>query len=55
MCSTAIEPTRGISSSLRSPMITLASSLATSQRITSPSGFLAASRRCTTLRTAGEP
>ena len=55
MCSTAIEPTRGISSSLRSPMITLASSRATSQRIRSPSGFLAAACRCTTLRTAGEP
>ena len=45
MCSTAIEPTRGISSSLRSPMITLASSRATSQRIRSPSGFLAAACR----------
>ena len=53
--STAIEPTRGISSSLRSPMITLASSRATSQRIRSPSGFWAAPCRCTTLRTAGEP
>ena len=42
MCSTAIEPTRGISSSLRSPMITLASSRATSHRIRSPSGFVAA-------------
>ena len=55
MCSTAIEPTRGISSSFRSPMITLASSRATSHRIRSPSGFLAAACRCTTLRTAGEP
>ena len=36
-------------------MITLASSRATSQRITSPSGFVAAPCRCTTLRTAGEP
>ena len=55
MCSTAIEPTRGISSSLRSPMITLASSLATSQRITSPAGFCATPCRWTMLRTAGEP
>ena len=39
-CSTAIEPTLGISSSLRSLMITLASSRAISQRITSPSGLL---------------
>ena len=38
-CSIAIEPTRGISSSLRSLRMTLASSRATSQRITSPSGF----------------
>ncbi len=37
--STAIEPRSGMSSSLRSPMITLASSRATSQRITSPSGL----------------
>ena len=54
MFSTAIEPTRGISSSLRSPMITLASSRATSQRITSPSGFVAAPCRWTMLRTAGD-
>ena len=38
-CSMAMEPTRGMSSSLRSARITLASSLATSQRITSPSGL----------------
>jgi hypothetical protein len=42
MCSTAIDPTRGISSSFRSPRITLASSRATSHRITSPGGFVAA-------------
>ncbi len=38
-CSMAMEPTCGISSSLRSARITLASSLATSQRITSPFGL----------------
>jgi hypothetical protein len=54
MCSTAIEPSRGMSSSFRSPRIRLASSRATSQRITSPAGFVAAPCRCTMLRTAGE-
>ncbi len=54
MCSMAIEPSRGMSSSLRSPMITLASSRATSQRITSPLGFRAAPWRCTTFSTDGE-
>ena len=49
MCSTAIEPRLWISSSLRSPRITLASSRATSQRITSPSGFVAAPCRWTTF------
>ena len=43
-CSTAIEPVTGISSSFRSLMITLASSRATSQRITSPVGLRAAPR-----------
>ena len=52
--STEIDPKRGISSSLRSPMITLASSRATSQRIRSPSGRCAAPSRCTTLMTDGE-
>ena len=37
--SIAIEPSRWTSSSFRSLTITLASSRATSQRITSPSGF----------------
>ncbi len=40
--SSEIEPTRGIPSSRRSPRITLASSRATSHRITSPSGRRAA-------------
>ena len=54
MCSTAIDPTRGMSSSLRSPRITLASSRATSQRITSPSGFRATPWRWTMFSTAGD-
>ena len=54
-CSTAIEPTLGMSSSLRSLMITLASSRVMSHRITSPSGFLAAPCRWTTLITEGAP
>ena len=53
--STAIDPTRGISSSLRSPMITLASSRATSHRIRSPSGFRAAPSNRTTFSTESEP
>ncbi len=52
-CSTAIDPTRGISSSLRSLMITLASSRVMSHRITSPSGFMEAPCRWTTLITEG--
>lgn len=42
MTSIEIDPSSGTFSSLRSLRITLASSRATSQRITSPSGFLAA-------------
>ena len=45
--SIAIEPSSWIPSSFRSLMITLASSRATSHRITSPSGFCAPSRRIT--------
>ncbi len=45
MSSMAIEPSRSISSSRRSETITLASSRATSQRITSPSGRCAARSR----------
>ncbi len=45
MCSTAIEPTLGISSSFRSARIRLASSRAMSHRITSPFGFFAAACR----------
>jgi hypothetical protein len=51
--STAIEPYLGIPRSLRSPMTTLASSRATSQRIRSPSGFWAAPGSRTTFVTAG--
>ena len=51
MYSIAIDPRLGISSSRRSPSITLASSRATSQRITSPSGLFAAPFRKITLQT----
>ena len=50
-----IEPSSWIPSSLRSAMTTLASSRATSARITSPSGRRAAPGRWTTLQTDGEP
>jgi hypothetical protein len=45
MSSIAIEPSRSIPNSFRSLTITLASSRATSQRITSPSGLWAARSR----------
>ena len=51
MNSIAIEPHCGISSSRRSPRITLASSRATSQRITSPSGFRRRAGRKITFET----
>jgi hypothetical protein len=51
--SIAIEPSRWMLSSLRSPITTLASSRATSQRITSPSGFCAAPGRKTRFVTEG--
>ena len=45
MCSIAIDPSRSTSSSRRSETMTLASSRATSQRITSPSGLRATRSR----------
>ncbi len=53
MSSIAIDPSRWISSSFRSDTITLASSRATSQRITSPSGRRAARSRKIRLQTEG--
>ena len=53
MCSIAIEPSVSMSSSRRSETITLASSRATSQRITSPSGLRAARSRKITLQADG--
>jgi hypothetical protein len=51
MSSIEIDPSSWIPSSFRSLTITLASSRATSQRITSPSGFTAARSRKTRLQT----
>ena len=51
--SIAIDPVSGIRSSRRSSMITLASSRATSQRITSPSGLRAAPASRITLHDRG--
>ena len=53
ICSSAIEPSRATPSSLRSSMTTLASSRATSQRITSPGGWRAAFSRWTRLQVEG--
>ena len=54
MSSIAIEPSLSTSSSRRSETITLASSRATSQRITSPSGLRAARSRKIRLQTDGD-
>ena len=51
ICSIAIEPSTSTSSSRRSETTTLASSRATSQRITSPSGLRAARSRKIRLQT----
>ena len=53
MSSIAIEPSLSTSSSRRSETITLASSRATSQRITSPSGLRAARSRKIRLQADG--
>ena len=53
MSSIAIDPSSGMPSSFRSETITLASSRATSQRITSPTGLCAAPSRRIRLQTEG--
>src|ERR1044072_8694945 len=53
ICSSAIEPSRGIPTSFRSSITTLASSRATSQRKTSPGRWRAAPARKTRLQAEG--